>query len=81
MADYTEFDARQHEAFMARIKAEKALRDHQPVAQTVADVSKPLKPFVLSADWLEEDRKLEAAARTTYAAWATTVEANPRNQS
>ena len=79
MAGYTEFDASETEAYGARIEAEQALRDHQPVAQTV-DPSEPLKIFELTVEWAEEDERLKEAAQAAYAAWKAAVAANPRHQ-
>ena len=79
MTEYTEFDAREHETYMAQLEAAQAHKDHQPVAQNV-QYDQPLKIWELSATWFEEDLRLEEVVRTTYAEWESAYKANPRNR-
>ena len=79
MAAYTEFDREEHETFLARIQAEQAVRDHQPVAQTVHS-DQPIKAWELTPEWLEEDERLKEEERVTYMAWKEAFDANPRHR-
>ena len=77
MAEYTEFDTRETEAYGARIEAEQAFRDHQQLPQ--ADDDGELLS-ALTAEWFAQDKRLGEAARATYAAWQAALAANPRHQ-
>ena len=60
--------------------ADEARRDHQLVAHTVRSDDQRLHVWKLTAEWFDEDERLESVARAAYAAWKAAYEANPRRR-